>query len=95
MDPQNTPKDNKNTIKTTSSYWQKNLKIMGVLLSIWFFFSLGCGILWVEYLNQFTLPGTGFKLGFWFAQQGSIIVFVAIVFIYAILMNRADKEIEK
>jgi|TARA_B100001094_G_C17669565_1_gene548099 putative solute:sodium symporter small subunit len=95
MDPQNTPKDNKNTIKTTSSYWQKNLKIMGVLLSVWFFFSLGCGILWVEYLNQFTLPGTGFKLGFWFAQQGSIIVFVAIVFIYAILMNRADKEIEK
>ena len=95
MDPQNTPKDNKNTPKTTSNYWQKNLKIMGVLLSIWFFFSLGCGILWVEYLNQFTLPGTGFKLGFWFAQQGSIIVFVAIVFIYAILMNRADKEIEK
>ena len=43
---------------------------MTTLLFLWFFFSLGCGILWVEYLNQFHLPGTGFKLGFWFAQQG-------------------------
>ena len=95
MDPQNTPESNKPTPKKPSSYWSKNLKIMSILLSIWFFFSLGCGVLWVEYFNQFTLPGTGFKLGFWFAQQGSIIVFVGIVFIYAILMNKIDKEANK
>ena len=64
---------------------------MTALLFLWFFFSLGCGILWVEYLNQFHLPGTGFKLGFWFAQQGSIISFVLIVLIYATLMNKADQ----
>lgn len=64
---------------------------MSLLLFCWFFFSLGCGVLWVDFLNQWTIPGTGFKLGFWFAQQGSIIAFVVIVFIYALLMNRADK----
>jgi putative solute:sodium symporter small subunit len=83
---------NSNTSKKPrNAYWKKNLKIMTALLFLWFFFSLGCGILWVEYLNQFHLPGTGFKLGFWFAQQGSIISFVLIVLIYAILMNKADQ----
>ena len=81
----NTPK------KKHNKYWEKNLKIMTALLLLWFFFSLGCGVLWVEYLNQFHLPGTGFKLGFWFAQQGSIISFVLIVFIYAILMKKVDQ----
>lgn len=75
-----------------NSYWNKNLKIMSFLLFCWFFFSLGCGVLWVDYLNQFTIPGTGFKLGFWFAQQGSVIAFVLIVLTYALLMNRLDKE---
>ena len=65
---------------------------MSLLLLCWFLFSLGCGVLWVDYLNQWTLPGTGFKLGFWFAQQGSIIAFVIIVFTYALLMNRTDKR---
>lgn len=78
-------------LKKVNPYWKTNLKILATLLSCWFIFSLGCGILWVDYLNQFTLPGTGFKLGFWFAQQGSIIAFVLIVLIYALLMNRADK----
>lgn len=64
---------------------------MSLLLFCWFFFSLGCGVLWVDFLNQWTIPGTGFKLGFWFAQQGSIIAFVLIVFIYALTMNRVDK----
>ncbi|MFT4542805.1 MAG: putative solute:sodium symporter small subunit [Planctomycetota bacterium] len=73
-------------------YWRRNLRILGVLLAIWFVASFGCGILWVETLNQFHLPGTGFKLGFWFAQQGSIYVFVVLVFVYAFLMNGLDKE---
>ena len=81
-----TPKKNQNP------YWKTNLKLMGGLLFVWFFFSLGCGVLWVETLNEFNLPGTGFKLGFWFAQQGSIIAFVLIVLLYAILMNRIDRS---
>lgn len=93
MDHTNTPHPsaNRNRQKTYNSYWNKNLKIMSLLLFCWFFFSLGCGVLWVDFLNQWTIPGTGFKLGFWFAQQGSIIAFVLIVLIYAILMNRVDK----
>ena len=68
---------------------------MSLLLFCWFFFSLGCGVLWADFLNQWTIPGTGFKLGFWFAQQGSILAFVIIVFIYARLMNRVDKAESK
>ena len=81
-----------NRQKKYNNYWNKNLKIMSLLLFSWFFFSLGCGVLWVDFLNQWIIPGTGFKLGFWFAQQGSILAFVIIVFIYAHLMNRLDKE---
>ncbi|MAI43902.1 MAG: DUF4212 domain-containing protein [Coraliomargaritaceae bacterium] len=95
MNHPNTPNPNSSPQlkkqKTSNSYWNKNLKIMSLLLFCWFFFSLGCGVLWVDYLNQWTIPGTGFKLGFWFAQQGSIIAFVIIVLVYALLMNRADK----
>jgi len=86
------PSPDSTDLKQENSYWKTNLKILATLLSCWFFFSLGCGILWVDYLNQFTLPGTGFKLGFWFAQQGSIFAFVLIVFIYALLMNRTDQS---
>ena len=63
-----------------------------MLLSIWFIVSYGCGILFVEQLNAYRLPGTGFKLGFWFAQQGSIYVFVALIFLYAWKMNRIDRK---
>ena len=73
------------------SYWRRNLKLMGGLLIVWAAVSLGCGVLWADYLNQYQLPGTGYPLGFWFAQQGSIIVFVFLILIYAILMNRLDR----
>ena len=71
-------------------YWQKNVKIMVVLLAIWAFVGLGCGVLFADWLNQFHLGG--FPLGFWFAQQGSIIVFIILILIYAILLNRLDNE---
>ncbi|MCH2585062.1 MAG: DUF4212 domain-containing protein [Planctomycetes bacterium] len=71
-------------------YWQKNVKIMVVLLAIWAFVGLGCGVLFADWLNQFQLGG--FPLGFWFAQQGSIIVFIILILIYAILLNRLDNE---
>ena len=75
-------------------YWRRNVRYMGVLLSIWFVVSYGFGILLVEPLNSVTLPGTGFPLGFWFAQQGSIYVFVILIFVYVRLMNGLDREFE-
>jgi putative solute:sodium symporter small subunit len=73
-------------------YWRSNLKIMAVLLVIWAAASFGCGILLADWLNQFRLPGTGFPLGFWFAQQGSILVFVLCILAYCLAMNRLDRR---
>ena len=76
--------------KLAEKYWKENIKYLIILLSIWFIVSFGFGILLIEELNQFKIGG--FKLGFWFAQQGSIYVFVILIFIYIILMNRLDKK---
>jgi len=65
-----------------------------VLLAIWFVVSYGLGIVLAEPLDAVRLPGTGFPLGFWFAQQGSIYVFVILIFVYVGLMNRLDREFE-
>ncbi|MDH5475225.1 MAG: DUF4212 domain-containing protein [Cyclobacteriaceae bacterium] len=73
-------------------YWEKNLKYLMILLSIWFLVSYGAGILFVDYLNNIRIGG--FKLGFWFAQQGAIYVFVVLIFIYVRLMNKLDKEFD-
>jgi putative solute:sodium symporter small subunit len=75
-------------------YWRKNLTYLGMLLVVWFTFSYGAGILLVEPLNRFHIPGTGFPLGFWFAQQGAIYVFVVLIFVYVFLMNRLDREFD-
>ena len=71
-------------------YWKENLKYLVILLSVWFTVSFGFGILLIDELNQFKIGG--FKLGFWFAQQGSIYVFVTLIFIYIYLRNRLDKK---
>ena len=73
-------------------YWRNNVRIMIGLLLIWACVSLGCGVLLADWLNQFRLPGTGFPLGFWMAQQGSIIVFVVCILAYCLLMNRLDRQ---
>jgi putative solute:sodium symporter small subunit len=73
-------------------YWRKNLRTLLVLLSIWFLVSFGFGILLVEPLNSIQLGG--FKLGFWFAQQGSIYAFVLLIFVYVIRMNKLDREFD-
>ncbi|MGB1132021.1 MAG: DUF4212 domain-containing protein [Flavobacteriaceae bacterium] len=78
-----------NKIKS-EAYWKKNLKYLLILLSIWFSVSFGFGILLVDELNQ--IQFFGFKLGFWFAQQGSIYVFVILIFVYIYLMNKLDKN---
>ena len=72
------------------NYWRSNLKILSILLSIWFIVSSGFGIIWSDSLDQLQIGG--FKLGFWFAQQGSIYFFVILIFIYIYLMNRLDKK---
>ncbi|HAY36115.1 MAG: DUF4212 domain-containing protein [Rhodothermales bacterium] len=71
-------------------YWKKNLTIMAVLLLIWAAAGLGAGVLFADTLNAFYLGG--YPLGFWFAQQGSIFTFVVLIFIYAVLLNRLDKQ---
>ena len=78
--------------RSSQGYWRRNLTYVGILLAVWFAISYGAGILFVEPLNRFRLPGTGFPLGFWFAQQGSIYVFVVLIFVYVYLMNRLDRE---
>jgi putative solute:sodium symporter small subunit len=71
-------------------YWKKNLQYLAVLLLIWFVVSYGCGILFVDELDNIRFGG--FKLGFWFAQQGSIYVFVVLIFVYVYLMNKLDQK---
>ena len=71
-------------------YWKKNLTYVGALLAIWFLVSFGFGILLVEPLNRVRIGG--FKLGFWFAQQGAMYVFVILIFVYVRLMNRLDRS---
>ena len=74
-------------------YWRSNLQIISILLSIWFLVSFGFGIIWSDFLDQFQIGG--FKLGFWFAQQGSILIFVAIIFIYIRLMKKLDQDFKE
>ena len=71
-------------------YWHHNIKIISILLFFWFAVSFVCGILFAEQLNGIKIGG--FKLGFWFAQQGSIFSFVIIIFTYIYIMNRLDKK---
>jgi len=79
--------NNDNNLK---QYWKRNLRYLLILLLIWFTVSYGCGILFVDELNMIKIGG--FKLGFWFAQQGAIYIFVILIFIYVHLMNKLDKK---
>ena len=79
-----------NKKSSTTNYWKTNLKYLIILLSIWFIVSFGFGILFVDELNSIRMGG--FKLGFWFAQQGSIFVFVILIFVYIKLMNKLDNQ---
>ena len=76
--------------KSYKNYWRKNIRYVLILISIWFLVSYGFGIFFAETLNKIRIGG--FKLGFWFAHQGSIYVFVVLIFVYVWLMNRLDKE---
>lgn len=73
-----------------AAYWRANLRLLAGCMLVWFAVSYGCGILFVDQLNAITIGG--FPLGFWFAQQGSIYVFVVLIFFYAWRMNRIDRR---
>jgi putative solute:sodium symporter small subunit len=87
MEPKNPKLD---AAANAQAYWRENVKLLGVLLAIWFAVSFGAGILFVDTLNAVQIGG--FKLGFWFAQQGSIIVFVILIFVYAARMRVIEKR---
>ncbi len=77
-------------ISRSTAYWKENLSYLAILLAIWFLVSFGCGILFKEALDHIRIGG--FELGFWFAQQGSIYIFVILIFVYVRLMNKLDKK---
>ncbi len=77
-------------VEAIDRYWRKNVRIMVALLAIWAIAGLGCGVLFADKLNAFSLGG--FPLGFWFAQQGSILVFVLLILVYGLVLNRLDAE---
>ncbi|MFK8041210.1 DUF4212 domain-containing protein [Congregibacter sp.] len=82
--------NNKMTEEQAREYWKRNLLLMVKLLAVWFVVSFGCGIMFVDLLNQIQIGG--YKLGFWFAQQGSIYVFVVLIFVYRSRMDALDRE---
>ena len=71
-------------------YWRANLRLVFALLTVWITVSFGFGILLVEPLNR--IPFFGFKLGFWWAQQGAIYVFVILIFVYVFAMRHIDRR---
>ncbi|MEC8346983.1 MAG: DUF4212 domain-containing protein [Pseudomonadota bacterium] len=77
-------------VNNKQDYWKANVLLLGLLLSIWFIVSFGFGILLVDQLNE--IPFFGFKLGFWWAQQGAIYVFVILIFAYIHVMQRLDRK---
>lgn len=82
--------ENSSEGRSDGAYWRANINLMLVLLAVWFSVSFLAGIVFVDYLDQFRL--FGYKLGFWFSQQGSIYFFVLLIFIYAWRMNVLDKK---
>lgn len=80
------------TPEKRQAYWKRNLRTMLTLLVVWFVVSFGFGILFHQALNSIRIGG--FQLGFWFAQQGSIYVFVILIFVYVGIMNKLDREFD-
>ena len=79
-------------MKSASEYWRRNIRLVIGCIIVWFVVSFGFGIFLVDTLNSISLGG--YKLGFWFAQQGSIYIFVGLIFFYASKMNKLDREFD-
>ncbi|MEM9881091.1 MAG: DUF4212 domain-containing protein [Pseudomonadota bacterium] len=82
--------DSSTSKATREAYWKANISLLAKLMTVWFVVSFGCGILFVDFLNQFSF--LGMPLGFWFAQQGSIYAFVALIFVYVVRMNKIERD---
>ena len=80
------------TPENRAAYWSANLRLLITLLVIWFVASYGCGIILVDVLNTISIGG--YKLGFWFAQQGSMYVFLVLIYIYAMRMGQLDRKFD-
>ncbi len=78
--------------KSGEAYWKAVLTLIAQVLAVWFFVSFGCGILFADALNSMSIGG--YPLGFWFAQQGSMYVFVILIFVYGKLMNNLDVKFD-
>ena len=78
--------------KSGQAYWKAVLTLIAQVLAVWFFVSFGCGILFADALNSVSVGG--YPLGFWFAQQGSMYIFIILIFVYAKLMNRLDEKFD-
>lgn len=91
-DSHNTPPDTADgeTSAAENAYWRENIRLLVILMSIWFICSFGCGILLRDWLDQFSIGG--YPLGFWFAQQGSIYVFMALILFYVVRMRKIERK---
>ena len=78
------------TSAVEGAYWRENIRLLASLMAIWFAVSFGCGILLRDWLDQFSLGG--YPLGFWFAQQGSIYIFIALIVVYVVRMKRIERK---
>ncbi|WP_109355448.1 DUF4212 domain-containing protein [Sphingorhabdus sp. EL138] len=86
----NGPEPDTETNSNEKAYWSENIRLLWTLMAIWFVVSFGAGILFRDFLDQFSLGG--YPLGFWFAQQGSIYVFVLLIFYYTWKMKKIERK---
>ncbi|MEM9501244.1 MAG: DUF4212 domain-containing protein [Pseudomonadota bacterium] len=84
------PAETGETSTAEGAYWRENLRLLFTLMAIWFVSSFGCGILFREFLDQFMIGG--YPLGFWFAQQGAIYIFMALIFFYVVRMKQIERK---
>ncbi len=84
--------DANDQVESHRAYWHANLRLLGVLMTIWFAVSFGAGILFRSFLDQFSIGG--YPLGFWFAQQGAIYVFLILIAVYVVVMHRIDRKFD-
>lgn len=84
------PQDETDEERRLNGYWRANVRLLAVLLAIWFVASFGCGILFRDFLDQWRIGG--YPLGFWFAQQGSIYVFILLIVAYVVRMRSIEKR---
>ena len=90
METQSSTETEPETSEAEGAYWKENIRLLVTLMTIWFVCSFGAGILFRDFLDQFMLGG--YPLGFWFAQQGSIYIFIALIVFYVVRMRKIERK---